>query len=352
MRRPSLTGALVKSGLFTLVTLVATGILALTIVNGNLGGGTDYAAKFTDVTGLQVGDTVRIAGVRVGQVESIQIADRRLAQVRFSVDPGRRLPVSVTAAIKYLNLLGQRYIDLARGTGPVDEVMAPGGLIPVTQTTPALDLTALFNGFQPLFQALSPEDVNKLSNEIVQVLQGDGTTVTSLVASTATLTTALASKDQVIGQVIDNLNAVLNTINSRGGQLTDLIVTLQQLVSGLAADRAPIGDAVSGIADLTTSTAGLLQLGRAPLKSDIASLGRLSGTLASNTPELNSFLTNLPVKFGRIGTLASYGSWLNFYLCSATVTGLSTSDGSQPPTGRPIKDGRCLAQQGPAVGTP
>jgi phospholipid/cholesterol/gamma-HCH transport system substrate-binding protein len=352
VKRPSLVGALVKSGLFTVVTLLATGILALTIINGNLGGGTDYSAKFTDVTGLQVGDTVRIAGVRVGQVEAIQIVERRLAQVRFSVDPGRRLPVSVTAAVKYLNLLGQRYIDLTRGAGPVDEMMAVGATIPVTQTRPALDLTALFNGFQPLFQALSPEDVNKLSGEIVQVLQGDGTTVTSLIASTASLTTTLASKDQVIGRVIDNLNAVLDTINARGGQLTDLIVTLRQLVSGLAADRVPIGDAISGIADLTTSTASLLQLGRQPLKQDIASLGKLSNTLANNSPTLNSFLTNLPVKFGRIGTLASYGSWLNFYLCSATVTGLSTSDGSPPPTGVPLKDARCTSQPAPTVGTP
>jgi phospholipid/cholesterol/gamma-HCH transport system substrate-binding protein len=352
MRRPSLAGALIKSGLFTLATLLATAVLALTIINGNLGGGTNYSAKFTDVTGLQVGDTVRIAGVRVGQIESIQITDRRLALVKFTVDSGRRLPVSVTAAIKYLNLLGQRYLDLARGTGPVDEVMTAGGTIPVTQTSPALDLTALFNGFQPLFQALSPEDVNKLSSEIVQVLQGDGTTITSLISSTATLTTTLASKDQVIGQVIDNLNAVLNTINARGGQLTDLIVTLRQLVSGLAGDRMPIGDAISGIADLTTSLAGLLEGGRKPLKGDIAALNKLSGTLANNTPTLNSFLTNLPVKFGRVGTLASYGSWLNFYLCSATVTGVSTSDGSPPPTGVPQKDARCTNQPASAVGTP
>ncbi|WP_163510693.1 MCE family protein [Fodinicola acaciae] len=344
MRRPSLVGAIVKSLLFTVVTLAATAVLALTIVNGNVGGGANYSAVFTDVTGLQVGDTVRIAGVRVGQVTDIRIADRRLAEVRFSVEPGRRLPVSVTAAVKYLNLLGQRYVDLRRGTGAVDETMPLGGTIPLSQTTPALDLTALFDGFQPLFQALSPKDVNKLSTEIVAVLQGDGTTVTSLIASTATLTTALASRDRVIGQVITNLNAVLDTVNGGGGQLSELIVTLRQLVSGLAADRQPIGDAVSGIAALSTSTASLLQLGRPGLRQSIASLGKLSNTLANNTPTVDSFLTNLPTKLSKIGTLGSYGSWLNFYLCEATVTGVSSSEpGIPPPTGVPIKDARCLA---------
>lgn len=344
MRRPSLVGALVKSGLFTVVTLFATAVLALTIVNGNVGGGANYSALFTDVTGLQVGDTVRVAGVRVGQVTDIRIADRRLAEVRFSVEPGRRLPVSVTAAVKYLNLLGQRYVDLRRGSGAVDQILALGGTIPLSQTTPALDLTALFNGFQPLFQALSPKDVNKLSGEIVAVLQGDGTTVTSLIASTATLTTALASRDRVIGQVITNLNTVLDALNGGGGsQLSELIVTLRQLVSGLAADRQPIGDAVSGISALSTSTASLLQLGRPGLKQSIASLGKLSSTLANNTPTVNSFLGNLPTKLSKIGTLGSYGSWLNFYMCEAIVTGVKSSEPDIPPsTGVPIKDARCL----------
>lgn len=341
MNRTSLAGPLVKSLVFVVVTALATTVLALSIANTSVGTTAGYNARFTDVTGLVVGDGVRIAGVRVGQVERISVADRRVANVRFTVESDRRLPASVTATIKYLNLVGQRYIELDQGVGAVGRNLEPGATIPLERTTPALNLTELFNGFRPLFQALSPKDVNQLSGEIIQVLQGEGTTVNTLIATVGSLTGTLAGKDQVIGQVITNLNAVLDTVNSRGTELADLITTLQQLVSGLAADRQPIGAAISSLADLTTSTAGLLQEGREPLRRDIASLGRLSATLADNSPTVDTFLRRLPVKEQTIARLASYGSWLNFYMCQATVSGVSVDGPGSPPTGIPVTESRC-----------
>ena len=194
----------------------------------------------------------------------------------------------MTATINYRNLVGQRYIELGQGAGPVGRNLTPGQTIPLARTTPALSLTVLFNGFQPLFQALSPGDVNKLSSEIIQLLQGEGTTVDSLLANIASLTNALAAKDQVIDQVIENLNSVLQTVNSRGNDLSDTVAVLQQLVSGLAADRQPIGSAISALDSLTSATAGLLQVGRAPLKQDISALGQLASNLADNLPAVDT----------------------------------------------------------------
>jgi phospholipid/cholesterol/gamma-HCH transport system substrate-binding protein len=341
VKRASLAGPLTKSIIFILVTALATTILALSIASTGPNGTVGYNALFTDVTGLTVGSDVDIAGVRIGQVNQIRVADRNLALVSFTVEAGHPLPASVTATIKYLNLVGQRYINLEQGAGPVGRTLQRGATIPLSQTTPALNLTDLFNGFQPLFQALSPNEVNRLSSEIVRILQGEGPTVGSLVAHIGSLTTALAAKDKVIDEVIGNLNAVLKTINSRGGELSDLVTTLQQLVSGLAADRQPIGSAISAIGKLTSATAGLLQVGRAPLKQDIIQLGRLSGNLAAATPTVTTFLRNLPVKMTEIGRLASYGSWLNFYLCDATLTGAKSAFGAPPPTGIGITAARC-----------
>jgi len=335
----SLAGPLTKSIIFIVITALATAVLALSIASTGPNGTVSYNAVFTNVTGLVVGSDVDIAGVRVGTVNSVAVVDRNLAQVNFSAD--RPLPASATATIKYLNLVGQRYIDLQQGTGPADQTLRPGGTIPVARTTPALNLTELFNGFQPLFRALSPSAVNQLSGEIIQVLQGQGGTVTSLVAHVGSLTTSLAAKNKVIDAVIGNLNAVLKTVNSRGNELSTLVSTLQQLVSGLAADRQPIGNAISAIAQLTTATAGLLQVGRAPLKQDIIQLGRLSGNLARATPTVNTFLHNLPVKFNEIGRLASYGSWLNFFMCDAVLSGATSLYGAPAPTGVPVTAARC-----------
>jgi phospholipid/cholesterol/gamma-HCH transport system substrate-binding protein len=283
---------------------------------------------------------VDIAGVRVGDVTSISLYGHDHALVGFAVQSGRALPASATATIKYLNLVGQRYVELGQGTGPVGRALPQGGTIPAAHTTPALDLTELFNGFQPLFQALSPTAVNHLSAEIIQVFQGESPNVTALVASVGSLTTALATRDEVIGAVIDNLNSVLHTIGTRSGELSNLVSTLQELVSGLAADRQPIGSAISAIAGLTSATAGLLQVARPPLSADITQLGRVAGNLANNTPTVNTFLKNLPVKMSEIARLASYGSWLNFFMCDAVVSGVKEKFGPNP-TGVPITAARC-----------
>ncbi|MGH3813886.1 MAG: MCE family protein [Pseudonocardiaceae bacterium] len=313
---------LVKLTVFTVVTTLATGLLALTIANTTLTSRSGYLARFTDVSGLLVGDDVRIAGVRVGSVDSIELVDRRVARVGFSVDSGQRLPASVTASVLYRNLIGQRYLALERGAGPVGESLQPGGLIPIERTTPPLNLTVLFNGFTPLLVGLDPAQVNQLSFEIVQVLQGQGGTVESLLASTSSLTRDLADRDRVIGELIANLNAVLDTVNARDEQLSSLIRQLQRLVSGLAADRAPIGEAIVSIEALADATAGLLGDARPALRDDIAALGALSTNLADSEQVVDGVLRFLPDKLNTLSRAASYGSFFNFYLCGieGTVT--------------------------------
>ncbi len=325
---------LIKSLIFIAVTVLATTLLAISITNSGVGSGERYTAKFLDATSLNVGDDVRISGVRVGQVESLEIGDRNRAVVGFSLDQGRRLPADVRAVIKYRNMVGQRYVALERGNTATRDQLPEGAEIPLDRTTPALDLTDLFNGFKPLFQALSPNDVNELSGEIVQVLQGEGGTVESLLAHTGSLTTTLAGRDKVIGEVIGNLNNVLKTVNGKGDALANLVSTLRQLVSGLAGDRAAIGDAISGIGALTESTAGLFEQARPPLQESIAGLKEVAGTLAQNQSDVDRFLTNLPVKFDAIGRTASYGSWMNFFLCRATLE-------TTPPRGVFVPTPRC-----------
>ncbi|MDU0293331.1 MCE family protein [Saccharothrix longispora] len=338
----SLAAPLVKLGVFAAVTVLATALLAVTISNANFAGGNEYTARFTDVTALNEGDDVRIAGVRVGQVEDIRLVDRRLAEVEFTLEGDRTLPVSATATIKYRNLVGQRYVALEHGVGDT-AALRPGGVIPLERTKPALDLTVLFNGFKPLFQALDPEDVNQLSSEIVQVLQGEGGTIDSLLRHTASLTSTLAGRDQVIGEVVTNLNAVLDTVNSRTEQVSTLVTTLQELTTGLAGDRQPIGEAISALGDLTNTTAGLLEEARQPLKDDIANLGLVSRTLADNEAVVEGVIQRLPGKIEAMSRTASYGSWFNFFLCEGTgrVAVPPIIDEPIPITALPVTQARC-----------
>jgi len=309
--------ALVKLIIFIVVTSMATGVLIVTIGNLSFGDKVEYKAAFSDVTGVNKGDDVRIAGVRVGTVQSVELGKANQAVITFDVEEAVRLTESTGAVIRYRNLIGQRYIALEPGDAE-DKPLAAQSTIPMERTRPALDLTVLFRGFEPLFEALSPDDVNQLSFELIQVLQGEGGTVENLLARTSSLTKTLANRDELIGDVITNLNDVLVTLGNKDQELSDTILTLQQFATGLKTDRKAILGSLEAISALSVDTADLLEDARPVLTADIRELRRLTEILDRNKGPLDDSLQILPLKLTKLGNTATYGSFFNYYMCSFT----------------------------------
>ncbi|WP_037572200.1 MCE family protein [Phaeacidiphilus oryzae] len=307
-------GAAIRFGVFALLMVLVTGGLAVLVSNADSGPVRTYHAVFTDVTGLSDGDDVRVAGVRVGKVTGIGVHGEDQAEVSFTVSTSRPLLVSTGAVIRYRDLLGRRYLALTEGPG--DGAELPGGsTIPLSRTRPALDLDVLLDGFKPLFAALSPGDVNQLASEIIQVFQGEGGTMTTLLTQTAQLTGTLADRDQLIGSVVDNLDRLLGTLDRRSSQFDGLLTQLQRLVGGLAQDRQAVGDSLGGIDSLASATAGLTQQARPDLRADLSQLNTLAGALAANDGQFQQTVRQLPGRAQSLIGAASYGSWFNFYLC-------------------------------------
>jgi len=307
-------GDAVRLIVFVVVTTLATGVLVVTIGNITFGGSREYQAVFADATGVTKGDDVRVAGVKVGTVKGIEIVERTRALVSFSVADETSISGATNALIRYRNLVGQRYISLSEGIGD-GRRLPDGATIPVERTQGALDLTVLFNGFKPLFQALSPNDINQLSYEIVQVFQGEGGTLEGLLGHTASVTQTLAARDQVIGDLIDNLDSVLDHLGDRDEQLGRLIISFRDLMSGLKSDRKAILSSLDEVSALSVETADLVSGIRGPLVRDIKGLRDVAGNLDDNKVELDRALQVLPIKLEKVGRTAIYGSWFNFYLC-------------------------------------
>jgi len=308
----------IKLGIFTVCSLLVTGLLAAIMGNLGFGPSHEFHAVFTTASMLQKGDDVRIAGVSVGEVKEVEHYERTQALVTFTVRADVPMTTATRAEIRFLNLVGNMYLSLEEGA-PGGVGLSDGGTIPVAQTQPALDLTTLFNGFQPLFAALNPDEVNQLSLNLVQVLQGEGGTVKSLLAHTASLTSTLADRDQLIGEVITNLDTTLTTVDRHHQQLDKLIVGLRGWMAQLATDRKVIGSSLASISTLTRTLADLVSGARPLLKSDIGKLRRLAELLndPKNTSTILDLLDKLPEMMADQTRTGTYGSWYNYYICGA-----------------------------------
>ena len=345
MSKQGVRGTTVKLSIFALVMLMIFAALALVFSQYRFGSTDGYHAVFTDASGLKSGDKVRIAGVPVGSVTGVDVGDGLDAEVAFDVDSQFRLLSSTAATVRYENLVGDRYLELLEGPGGVDELPG-GGTIPVEQTTPALDLDLLLGGFKPLLRGLDPKQVNDLSAALLHVLQGQGGTLVSLLGSTGSFTNTLADRDQLIGDVIGNLNTMLGTIDDQGREFETTIDSLQQLISGLAEDRDPIGDAIPRLDAATGDLAGLLQATRPDIQSMIAEAGRTATQLDLGKDNIDTVLTRLPGDYKKLIRVGSYGSFFQFYLCSNTFK-ISGPDGRTllVPTAKQ-DTGRCASING------
>jgi phospholipid/cholesterol/gamma-HCH transport system substrate-binding protein len=307
----------VKFGAFVVCSLALLLLLVNTMMNGLGADSRSFDAQFTDVSGLRVGDDVKVAGVRVGRVERIEVADGG-AEVGFELSDDQPLLDTTEVVMRYQNLLGQRYLALVQDGRRGGELDA-GATIPVERTSPGFDLTELLNGFRPLFEVLQPADVNQLATSMVQVLQGEGGTVEALLQQTTQLTNFVADRDAVIGDVLTHLTPVLDNLAGQDTELSSTVKELRLLMTGLARDREAIGASIDGVGQLVGSTAGLLDAVRAPAVAAVGQFVTVSGMLARTRRQLADALTALGRTFEGLGRPTSYENALNVYVCSFTA---------------------------------
>jgi len=273
-----------------------------------------YLAEFSNVSGLQKDDFIRIAGVEVGQVKNISLRRDATLQVEMAVDPSVILTDGSKAVIRYDNVIGDRYLALEEGAGGTN-TLRPGGTIPLARTSPALDLDALIGGFRPLFRALDPDQVNELSAQLIQAFEGQGATISSFLAQTATVTNTLADRDQLIQEVIDNLNTVLGSLGDESKQFDTAVTSLSELVHGLADRKQDITTGLAYTNEAAGTIADLLQEARPSIKEVVAQTDRTAGIVVADSAYFDNIINTLPDKYRVLGRQGLYGDFFSFYLC-------------------------------------
>ena len=322
--RGSLRATLVKFGVFAVVMAVLTAFLFFIFGQYRTGAVTGYSAVFNDASRLKTGDSVRVAGIRVGTVNGVSLQPDKKVVVKFDADNSVVLTDGTKAAVRYLNLVGDRYLELVDGPGSTRRLPA-GGQISVDHTAPALDLDLLLGGLKPLILGLNPHDVNALSSALLQIFQGEGPTLQSLLNKSTSFANALADNDQTIEHLIDNLNTVAATLQKDGGKFSEAIDRLEKLITGLAGDRNTVGTAIDALSKGTTSVANLLSQARPPLSGTIDQLNRVAPNLENDKDRLDAALQRSPRNYRKLARLGVFGATIPYFLCQIEIRGTDLS---------------------------
>jgi phospholipid/cholesterol/gamma-HCH transport system substrate-binding protein len=312
--KQSMAGILWRVALF--LAVCSLGIAGIVAVYGEFRFGPEktYNAVFSSVSGLKSGNFVRIAGVEVGKVKKTTVRDDATVNVEFTADDTVTLSEGTRAAIRYQNLVGDRFLSLEEGAGSVKRLQ-PGQTIPLDRTQPAVDVDALIGGFKPLLRALDPDQANALTAQLIESLQGQGPTVSALLAQTASLTDTLADRDQLIGDVINNLNVILGTLGDESKQFDSALDSVSQLVAGLAQRKEDITAGVANIDAAAGSIVDLLSRARPPLQNTVHQLDRAAGIIVADHEYLEKTLDGLPDVYRILARQGLYGDYFSFYLC-------------------------------------
>lgn len=301
---------------FVALALLLTVFVVISVLDLSRRNGTEYHALVGDAAGLRAGDDVTIAGLAVGKVTDVELRKEDV-RVTFVVSGDHRLDADTRTAVRYANLIGTRYLALLPPeSGSPGARLDVGGTLPVRQSLPTVDLTAVFDGFQPLFDALDPAQVNELASSIIAIFQGESGTVANLVEQVGTITTHLAGRKEVISTVITNLADLLTSVNEQGDSLATMIDSFGSVVGNLHDQRNVLASTIEGLATFGEDAADLTRQSTDAINANIDGVSKASEVLSESSDAIVDLMHDVPVTVDALNRVLDSGSFAKVYLCN------------------------------------
>ncbi|ORX02103.1 MCE family protein [Mycolicibacillus trivialis] len=304
---------------FLVICLSLTWTILVTLRREVAGPANTYTAAFTDVTGLRAGSDVRIAGVRVGRVDSVDL-EGELAVARFRVERGQPVYGNTKVSVVYQNIIGQRYLALTLDDFGAPEQLPDGSRIPVEHTEPSFDVSNLLNGFEPLFTLLDPANRGNLSNALIKALQGDEGSMAVLISETSRLAQSIAGPDQLLGSVIESLTKVTENLAAQGGNLQTTLRQMRAVVSGLNAHRDELVVSIGSISTVVAQLSGILGRVQPDLNDLLDREPGLLATLVADRDQVARLGANLPAVLKGLARITGDSAAMSAQACDFNFT--------------------------------
>ena len=304
-RNPVTIGAISIAVLFALlVAAFEAGNLPL------IGGGDTYHAQFRELGGLKANDEVRIAGVRVGKITDIELEGNRV-DVAFKVTTPSKFGRETRANIKVKTLLGAMYLSLNPGGSGQ---LAKDSTIPVSRTTSPYDVVEAFSGLADRAQKINVNELGDSFDTLAALTRDTPAAFQGTLRGLSRLSQTVASRNQQIGDLLQNLNSVSTVLADRDEDIVALMKNSDVLLRALVARREAVHTLLVSTSRFSNELTLLVRQTRGDLKPALANLQGVVNLLLKNQNNLDESL-RLMAPFYRVfaNTLGS-GPWFDTYI--------------------------------------
>ncbi|MGI8329070.1 MCE family protein [Actinomadura scrupuli] len=310
-------GSLLRFAVFAVFTGLLTFFIGQQITGTSFSDRYTLVGTFDDVTGLLVGDQVKVAGAPVGRVGGIKVKDGR-AEVRMQVDKEVRLPVDSTASIRWRSLIGTRQIYLEPGRST--SMLTDGAR--VQHTLSVVDLGDIVNSLGPLTRSLDPDQINQVLQAFATTLDGNENNINLLTSNLDGLLQTFAARSRTIDQMVKDYKDVSEVIKQRDGQIARSVDNLAAITELLDGNSKLLNDTLVQVSGVTTSLDQVLGGQQAQLGRVVDNLARFTGTFRLNVDKLELMVQELPLALRRLFAAGNGGHFLRTdALCLNVVQG-------------------------------
>ncbi len=308
---------LLKFSVFALVCLAFTGWLVIVMGNISFESRATYAAEFTDVQGLIQGDDVKIAGVTLGRVESIEHLPGGTAEVTFSVREEIELPTDSEVVVRWRDVLGLRFLYVEPGGEA--RTVEEGHTFPLAQTRAPADLGSLLQRLTPFIQALDPELQNQVLEALAEGLVGREQQVRSLIERGGELTQAIASRDEELDALLVDSARTLEAYAQREDELRGLLDSFAEVSSTLAERNDEIEAAIVGLADGQQELRRFVEANEGEIHASVDALEDLTDVTSQQRDDLEEILATTPTGMLGYHLISRTGQWFNIRAVGTSV---------------------------------
>lgn len=310
---------LLRLGALSVVGLGSLALLFAQIgqLHGNAGAFADtyeLTARFSDATGLSPNDEVRLAGVRIGKVEGVEV-DRGEAVVSIAVDDRFAIPEGSLFRLRWRNLLGQRFMEVVPPTGASEggPAIPAGTEIDSDSTAAAADLSMLLNNTEPLLSRLDTQSLNRVMTTLAQALSGREAVVGTAIDDAAALVASLDSRAGAIDRSLDNVERLVTGVTEHDAEIERFLDAFSTTATVLAQQSEGLGLTVSQTSSLTAILDQVLEATEADFDRILDGAVVVLDQLVADQDALREGIRTLPWATAAISRVTEEGRWFQVY---------------------------------------